>query len=130
MKIDIHVHSSYSTDSEAKMEDVALAAVRGGIRVLCFTDHIDWDYPVEGLTFDFDPKAYEADIKRLTQKFRGKKDILMGELTSPVEPPKRCRFYNRCIYAQEQCRCEEPPLEEILPGHFVACHCVRIINDL
>ena len=78
MKIDIHVHSSYSTDSEAKMDDVAQAALKEGIRVLCFTDHIDWDYPVDGLTFDFDPKAYDADIRRLRQKYRGKLDILMG----------------------------------------------------
>lgn len=58
------------------------------------------------------------------------KDILMGEITSPIEPPKRCRFYNRCVYAKERCACEEPVLEEVLPGHFVSCHYVREINGL
>ena len=58
------------------------------------------------------------------------KDILMGEITSPIEPPKRCRFYNRCIYAKDRCSCEEPPLQEVLPNHFVACHYVKEINGL
>ncbi|MCR5295637.1 MAG: histidinol-phosphatase HisJ family protein [Lachnospiraceae bacterium] len=78
MKIDIHVHSCYSTDSETKMEDAVYCAVREGIRVLCFTDHIDWDYPVDGLSFDFDVAKYEAEICRLRQQYKGKIDLLMG----------------------------------------------------
>ena len=58
------------------------------------------------------------------------KDILMGEITSPIEPPKRCRFYNRCVYAKDRCASEEPVLEEVQPGHFVACHYCREINGL
>ena len=58
------------------------------------------------------------------------KNILMGEITSPIEPPKRCRFYNRCVYAKDRCACEEPVLEEIEPGHFVSCHYTREINGL
>ena len=48
--------------------------------------------------------------------------ILKGELTSPIDPKKCCRFAARCPYATEQCRGEEPALREMKPNHFVACH--------
>ena len=47
--------------------------------------------------------------------------VLKGEITSPIEPPKACRFANRCPYATDRCRSEEPQLKEISPGHFVSC---------
>jgi len=56
--------------------------------------------------------------------------ILRGEITSPIEPPAMCRFAPRCEYATEKCFCIDPPLEEVLPNHFVACHHVREINRL
>lgn len=45
-----------------------------------------------------------------------------GEMPSPVNPPKGCRFQNRCPYAVEICREAEPALEEIENEHYVACH--------
>ena len=59
-----------------------------------------------------------------------KRVIMKGELTSPVNPKPGCRFVNRCPYAAECCHNEQPALEEIQPGHFVACHKVREINGL
>lgn len=60
-----------------------------------------------------------------------KKQIVMqGELTSPIDPKPGCRFANRCPYAKERCSQEEPPYEEIEPGHFIRCHYVREINGL
>jgi len=56
--------------------------------------------------------------------------LLQGELTSPVDPKPGCRFANRCPYAKERCHTEQPPLEEVLPEHFVACHYVKEINQL
>ena len=52
---------------------------------------------------------------------RRKRILLKGELTSPVNPAPVCRFANRCIYATERCRGEEPALREISKGHFVSC---------
>lgn len=46
---------------------------------------------------------------------------LKGEITSPIEPPKACRFANRCQYAAEKCRSNEPALVEVSEGHQVAC---------
>lgn len=47
--------------------------------------------------------------------------LLKGEITSPIEPKQVCRFANRCIYATDRCKSEEPQLKEITPGHFVSC---------
>ena len=55
---------------------------------------------------------------------------LDGEVTSPVNPAPGCRFAARCKYATEECRASMPPSEEVMPGHFVACHHVREINGL
>ncbi|MGB9815292.1 MAG: ABC transporter ATP-binding protein [Thermoplasmata archaeon] len=39
-----------------------------------------------------------------------------------VNPPKGCRFHPRCPYAKDICMEQEPPMIEISPGHFTACH--------
>jgi peptide/nickel transport system ATP-binding protein len=47
---------------------------------------------------------------------------LLGDVPSPINPPPACRFHTRCWKAQEICRTVEPPLEQVAPGHRVACH--------
>jgi peptide/nickel transport system ATP-binding protein len=47
---------------------------------------------------------------------------LSGEVPSPLNPPPACRFHTRCWKAQEVCRTVTPPLLEMSPGHFSACH--------
>ena len=61
---------------------------------------------------------------------RKERILLQGELSSPIDPKPGCRFASRCPHATERCRTENPVLEEVLPGHRVACHCVREINQL
>jgi peptide/nickel transport system ATP-binding protein len=48
--------------------------------------------------------------------------ILQGEIPNPAAPPPGCYFHPRCRYAQDVCRVEVPPLREVQPGHFAACH--------
>jgi len=48
--------------------------------------------------------------------------VLEGDVISPINPPKGCRFSPRCQQYREGCEEKEPPLREIEPGHFVACH--------
>ena len=55
---------------------------------------------------------------------------LKGEITSPINVTKSCRFAPRCMYAKPECFEKEPQLEEIEKDHFVKCHFVREINGL
>lgn len=60
-----------------------------------------------------------ADPKLVREK---KRIMVKGEIPSPINPKDCCRFVERCPYAAEPCRNSLPPLEEVRPGHFVACH--------
>ncbi|GMV58862.1 MAG: hypothetical protein AMXMBFR72_19640 [Betaproteobacteria bacterium] len=53
---------------------------------------------------------------------RRKRRVLGGDVPSPIKPPSGCRFHTRCPYVEERCKLEEPPLKEVVPGQFVACH--------
>lgn len=64
-------------------------------------------------------------------------DESKGELkTIPGTPPylrltgRCCNFYNRCPYVTEACTQSVPPLVEVEPGHFVACHRQNLTNKL
>ena len=48
--------------------------------------------------------------------------ILEGDIPSPVNPPKGCKFHTRCKYCTEVCQHVEPEWVEASPNHFVACH--------
>ncbi len=48
--------------------------------------------------------------------------ILEGNIPSPVNPPAGCKFCTRCYMVTEKCRRVSPPLTEIAPNHFCACH--------
>lgn len=52
--------------------------------------------------------------------------ILEGDIPSPVNPPKGCKFHTRCKYCTEICTQVVPEMQEIRPKHFVACH--HILN--
>lgn len=46
---------------------------------------------------------------------------MKGEITSPVNPEKGCRFAKRCPYATAACTQQDMVLTEQEPGHFVTC---------
>jgi oligopeptide/dipeptide ABC transporter ATP-binding protein len=50
---------------------------------------------------------------------------LQGEVPSPANPPSGCIFHPRCAYAKAQCKTDVPVLQEISPGHSVACHLAK-----
>jgi oligopeptide/dipeptide ABC transporter ATP-binding protein len=54
--------------------------------------------------------------------FKKKRIILQGDVPSPANPPKGCRFHPRCSKVMDICSKEKPPLREIEKNHFVACH--------
>lgn len=54
--------------------------------------------------------------------YKKERIILKGDVPSPANPPKGCRFHPRCPKAMEICSEVEPKLQEIKSGHFCACH--------
>ncbi len=57
--IDYHIHTHISGDCDAPMRDMAAAAQRQGLREICFTDHIDLDFPCD-IDFTIDFEAYRS----------------------------------------------------------------------
>ena len=45
-----------------------------------------------------------------------------GEIPNAINPPSGCHFHPRCPIARPNCSVDEPPLRELRPGHFTACH--------
>ena len=75
-------------------------------------------------------KALLSAIPVPSLKNRKQRELLKGELTSPINPPDACRFAPRCNYACEECFKGTPKLEEVAKDHFVACKRVRELNNL
>lgn len=68
-------------------------------------------------------KALINAIPRIEQErvLKLDRDVIQGDIPSPLNVPKGCRFHPRCPYATERCRCEEPELRIDADGHQVAC---------
>ena len=52
---------------------------------------------------------------------RAEKQLLQGEIPSPINPPEGCRFCTRCPFADERCRTQAPELTDAGNGHLVRC---------
>ena len=78
MKVDFHLHSSFSGDSDTPAEEVILAGIKQGLSVLCFTEHLDKDFVCDGLSFELDTEGYFKKLRSLQDAFKGKLDIRIG----------------------------------------------------
>ncbi len=77
---DLHLHSSFSSDSDTPMEAMVLQAAAQNIQTVCFTEHMDLDYPVgpDGLTFAADLQACLQEVERLRSRYGDNIEILYG----------------------------------------------------
>ncbi|BCJ94826.1 phosphoesterase [Anaerocolumna cellulosilytica] len=76
---DYHVHSKFSSDSESTMESMIEKAISLGMERICFTDHMDYDFPVyNGYTFVFDPDEYFDTLNILKVRYQDKIKVLIG----------------------------------------------------
>jgi len=66
-------------------------------------------------------QALLAEIPRLDRR-RLDYTPIRGEIPSPLHPPTGCHFHPRCPHAGPRCATEQPPLREIAPGRWSACH--------
>ena len=78
MLADFHLHSAFSGDSDACTEEMVRSGVRKGLSELCFTEHLDADYPPANVCFDLDTPSYLSEIRRLQAAFRDQIRIGFG----------------------------------------------------
>ena len=67
-------------------------------------------------------KALLAAVPVPDPELRFKREILSGEVPSPLNPPSGCQFHPRCKKAKPVCADEPPVFTEVSPGHRAACH--------
>jgi peptide/nickel transport system ATP-binding protein len=78
-----------------------------------------WEQPAHPYTLALLTAAPVADPKLARSRT---KNLLQGELPSPLNPPPGCSFHVRCPMARERCRQERPVLRNVSGGRMVACH--------
>ena len=73
---DLHTHSFFSSDSSEPTENIVRAAYERGLKTICLTEHMDFDYP--GGEFILDTDKYRAELARVRDMFAGKIEVLFG----------------------------------------------------
>lgn len=74
-------------------------------------------------------KALLSAIPVPSIRHKMKREMLKGEITSPINPGVGCRFRKRCSLAVPKCAESTPILQEISSGHFYACHLIENNNN-
>lgn len=70
IQADYHVHTDFSSDSKAPMEDMVKQAIALGFERVCFTDHMDYDFPKQyEQRFVFDVENYWKELDKMASKY-------------------------------------------------------------
>lgn len=88
---DYHVHTDFSSDCVFSMEEMIKGAVYNGLKEICFTDHVDYDYMDDTISFDVDFKKFDSIYLPLKEKYR---DIIT--LKKGVEIGMQPHVIKRC----------------------------------
>lgn len=79
---DCHMHTEFSTDSEAPVRSMIDGALERGLKEICLTDHYDKDYPrvpdIEGTAFVFDTEEYFRTLAALGEEYAGRITVRTG----------------------------------------------------
>lgn len=75
---DQHMHCNFSGDSDALPEDMIKAGIAHGLSGICFTDHLDYDYPEEPNIFLLDFDNYFKALSDLRKKYVDKISVNIG----------------------------------------------------
>lgn len=76
IKTDFHIHSSFSHDSKDDPVTMIESAIEKGFSIICFTDHVDLDFPKQIITFD--TAEYTTYITKLREEYKKHIEVRMG----------------------------------------------------
>ena len=81
---DFHLHTDHSGDSKASMETQILAGIEKGLKIMCFTDHYDPDFPYENVpdvspgTFELDYEPYREEYLEMRDRYKDRIELRFG----------------------------------------------------
>ncbi|MDY0406822.1 histidinol-phosphatase HisJ family protein [Virgibacillus sp. 179-BFC.A HS] len=75
---DYHMHSDFSADCGTPMGETIESAIEKGLEEICFTEHIDYEYPDPTIDFELDLSAYDAKIREMQAAYAGQIRIKKG----------------------------------------------------
>jgi peptide/nickel transport system ATP-binding protein len=104
----------------AEIADRVVVLYSGKVCEIAETEEL-FTHPRHPYTYALLQAAPRVDVHR-------RPEAIPGEIPNPINPPTGCRFHPRDKYAIDICAQREPVLEEVKPGHYVACHRWREIN--
>jgi len=98
IKIDTHIHSHYSVDSNISIESICIKAIEKGMKVICITDHVDWDRRDAGFEF-YNSKKYFEELNFCKKHYGNKLEILSGiEFSEPHKHKKELSKLSKLNY--------------------------------
>lgn len=78
MYCDFHLHSSFSSDSQTPMEAMIQKGIALGLPSMCFTEHMDLDFPCGGLSFLTDMSAYQKTFQMMQERYASSISLYFG----------------------------------------------------
>lgn len=75
---DVHMHSQFSGDSDAPLDTMVHSAIARGLAGICFTDHLDIDYPKEPGLFLLDLPNYTSSVCAMQEQFQSRLPVRLG----------------------------------------------------
>jgi len=78
MKADFHIHSSFSADSDWPMAKMIEKGISLGLNVMCFTEHMDFDFISDGLLFEVDTDRYFEEFSHCQKLYQADIDLRFG----------------------------------------------------
>ncbi|NLK72104.1 MAG: histidinol-phosphatase HisJ family protein [Clostridiales bacterium] len=94
---DYHMHTSFSADSTASMEEMIESAIKKGFKEIAITDHIDYDYPDLQIDFSLDFENYHNALEKNAQKYKNQIRVVKG-----LEMGIQKHILNECMAAANE----------------------------
>ena len=127
VKSDYHMHTSFSGDSTAPMEQMILKGIELGLDSICFTEHMDMDFvyeqPSEEGMFDLNTDSYLYDFIKYKEKYSGQIQLLFGvELGVQTHLKKELALYAKSydfdfiIASSHMCNQKDPGYASFYEG--------------